>query len=77
MGRQRRLHRSQSQGFLIAEGFLPAADPSRLSWTVAFAVMLSILVHGIGATAIARRLLGRETPSQNLDGNGPIYREVS
>jgi NhaP-type Na+/H+ or K+/H+ antiporter len=46
--------------FLIAEGLLPAADQSRLFWTVAFAVMLSILVHGIGATAIARRLLGRE-----------------
>ena len=57
--------------YLIAEGFLPAADRSRLFWTVAFTVMLSILVHGIGATAIARRLLGRETPSQNLDGNGP------
>jgi NhaP-type Na+/H+ or K+/H+ antiporter len=46
--------------FLIAEGLLPAADQSRLFWTVAFAVMLSILVHGIGATAIARRLLRRE-----------------
>ena len=30
-----------------------------LFWTVAFAVMLSILLHGIGALAITRRLLGR------------------
>jgi sodium/hydrogen antiporter len=49
--------------FLIGERVLPAADESRLFWTVAFAVMLSILVHGIGATAIARRLLGRESAS--------------
>lgn len=45
--------------FLIGEGFLPAEDQSQLFWTVAFAVMLSILVHGIGATAVTRRLLGR------------------
>ena len=55
--------------FGIAEGLWPAADQSRLFWTVAFAVMLSVLVHGIGATAIARRLLEREAPSQNPDGN--------
>jgi NhaP-type Na+/H+ or K+/H+ antiporter len=44
--------------FLIGQGFLPAADQTQLFWTVAFAVMLSIVVHGIGATAITRRLLG-------------------
>jgi sodium/hydrogen antiporter len=45
--------------FLIAEGFVPAEDQDQLFWTVAFAVMLSIMVHGIGAAAIARRLLER------------------
>ncbi len=44
---------------LIGEGFLPAEDQRQLFWTVAFAVMLSILVHGTGALAIAHRLLGR------------------
>lgn len=45
--------------FLIGQGLLPAEDQPQLFWTVAFAVMLSILVHGIGAIAITRRLLGR------------------
>jgi NhaP-type Na+/H+ or K+/H+ antiporter len=45
--------------FLIGERLLPAADRTQLFWTVAFAVMLSVLVHGIGALAITRRLLGR------------------
>ena len=45
--------------FLIGQRFLPIADQTQLFWTVAFAVMLSILVHGIGALAITRRLLGR------------------
>jgi NhaP-type Na+/H+ or K+/H+ antiporter len=45
--------------FLLAEGFLPAADQEQVFWTVAFAVMLSITVHGIGASAITRRLLER------------------
>jgi NhaP-type Na+/H+ or K+/H+ antiporter len=44
--------------FLIAQGFLPE-DQKQLFWTVAFTVMLSILVHGIGAIAVTRRLLGR------------------
>jgi NhaP-type Na+/H+ or K+/H+ antiporter len=44
--------------FLIAEGYLAGADESQVFWTVAFGVMLSIVVHGIGASAIARRLLG-------------------
>jgi NhaP-type Na+/H+ or K+/H+ antiporter len=43
--------------FLIAGGFLPADGRSQLFWTVAFAVMISIFVHGIGAIAITRRLL--------------------
>ena len=45
--------------FLVGKGLLPAQDQTQLFWTVAFAVMLSILVHGIGAVAITRRLLGR------------------
>ena len=45
--------------FLIGQGVLTGEDQTRLFWTVAFAVMLSILVHGIGALAITRRLLGR------------------
>lgn len=45
--------------FLIGQGFLPAEDQTQLFWTVAFAVMLSILAHGIDAIAITRRLLGR------------------
>ncbi len=45
--------------FLIAEGLLPAEDQPQVFWTVAFAVMLSIMVHGIGAAAITRRLLER------------------
>jgi NhaP-type Na+/H+ or K+/H+ antiporter len=45
--------------FLIGQHFLPAKDQKQLFWTVAFAVMLSILVHGIGALAITRRLLER------------------
>lgn len=45
--------------FLIGQGLLPAEDQTQLFWTVAFAVMLSILIHGIGAIAITRRLLGR------------------
>jgi sodium/hydrogen antiporter len=45
--------------FLVAEGFLPVADQEQVFWTVAFTVMLSIAVHGIGASAITRRLLGR------------------
>jgi sodium/hydrogen antiporter len=45
--------------FLIAEGFVPAEDQDQLFWTVAFAVMLSIMVHRIGAAAITRRLLER------------------
>jgi NhaP-type Na+/H+ or K+/H+ antiporter len=43
--------------FLVAESFLPAGNQRQIFWTVAFAVMLSIAVHGIGATAITRRLL--------------------
>jgi sodium/hydrogen antiporter len=45
--------------FVIGQGVLTGKDQTRLFWTVAFAVMLSILVHGIGALAITRRLLGR------------------
>jgi hypothetical protein len=45
--------------FLIGQGFSPAEDQTQLFWTVAFAVMLSILGHGIDAIAITRRLLGR------------------
>ena len=45
--------------FLIGQGVLTGEDQTRLFWTVAFAVMLSIVVHGIGALAITRRLLGR------------------
>ena len=45
--------------FLIGQHVLPAEDQKQLFWTVAFAVMLSIVVHGIGALAITRRLLGR------------------
>ena len=45
--------------FLIGQHVLPAEDQKQLFWTVAFAVMLSILVHGIGALAITRRLLDR------------------
>jgi len=44
--------------FLTAEELLPAAHRTELFWTVAFAVMLSILLHGIGAITITRRLLG-------------------
>ena len=45
--------------FLIGRRLLPAEHRTQLFWTVAFTVMLSILVHGIGALAITRRLLGR------------------
>ena len=45
--------------FLIGQRVLPAEYQTQLFWTVAFAVMLSILLHGIGALAITRRLLGR------------------
>ena len=45
--------------YLIGRLVLPAQDQTQLFWTVAFAVMLSILLHGIGALAITRRLLGR------------------
>jgi len=40
--------------FLIAEGFLPASQRPRLFWMVTFAVMPSVVVHGVGA----RGLLG-------------------
>jgi sodium/hydrogen antiporter len=45
--------------YLIGRLVLPTAEQRQLFWTVAFAVMLSILLHGIGALAITRRLLGR------------------
>jgi sodium/hydrogen antiporter len=45
--------------FLLAEGFLSEPDQEQVFWTVAFAVMLSIAVHGIGGSAITRRLLER------------------
>jgi NhaP-type Na+/H+ or K+/H+ antiporter len=45
--------------YLIGRRVLPTEHQTQLFWTVAFAVMLSILVHGIGALAITRRLLGR------------------
>jgi len=45
--------------YLIGRLVLPAEEQTQLFWTVAFAVMLSILLHGIGALAITRRLLER------------------
>jgi NhaP-type Na+/H+ or K+/H+ antiporter len=43
--------------FLVGQGLVPAEEEVQLFWTVAFAVMLSIILQGIGTRAITRRLL--------------------
>lgn len=45
--------------FLVEKEALSAPDEVTIFWTVAFAVMLSILVHGAAASPLSRRLLER------------------
>ena len=44
---------------VLGEGLLPAAEARTVFWTVAVAVMLSVVAHGASASALARRLLER------------------
>ena len=43
----------------LADGLLEPDHAITVFWTIAMTVMVSILVHGVSATAVTRRLLGR------------------
>ena len=43
--------------FLIGEGSLSPGDERLVFWTIAVAVMMSVIVHGVSASAVSRRLL--------------------
>ena len=43
--------------FLIGEGSLSAGDEQVVFWTTAVIVMTSVVVHGVSASAVSRRLL--------------------
>jgi len=47
----------------IGLGVLPAGEERMLFWTVAACVVASIVVHGVTASPLSRRLLGMDSPS--------------
>lgn len=53
--------------FVVAEGYLPAEEARVLLWTTIAVTAVSIVVHGVSATPLARRLL----PDAPVDPPGP------